>query len=96
MKPELYILELSNGQFYIGSTSDIKKRLIEHESGKVISTKGKLPIKLVFQKQFTTLKQARQVEYKLKSYKNKNIIQRIVTDQKINSIESSKEFTAGA
>jgi len=83
MKPVLYILELSNNQYYVGSTQNFDRRFYQHESGKVRSTKGKLPLKVVFQKEFTTLKQARQAEYKLKSYKNKQIIQQIIEDQQI-------------
>lgn len=83
MKPELYILKLSNGQYYIGSTPDFNRRLFEHQVGKVISTKGKRPVKVVFRKSFPSLKLVRQIEYKIKSYKNKNIIRQIVKDQVI-------------
>jgi len=83
MNPELYILELANSQYYIGSTSDFNRRLFEHQSGKVISTKSKRPVKIVFRKSFPSLKTARQVEYKIKSYKNKNIIKQIIKDQEI-------------
>jgi len=83
MKPELYILGLSNGQYYVGSTPDFNRRLTEHQNGKVISTKGKRPVKVVFRKSFSDLKIARQVEYKIKSYKNKNIIRQIIKDKEI-------------
>jgi len=88
MKPELYILELSNCQYYIGSTINFDRRLFEHQLGKVISTKGKRPVKAVFHKEFDTIKQARQTEYKLKKYKNKNIIRQIIKDQKIHFMGS--------
>jgi len=88
MKPELYILELSNKQYYIGSTSDFRRRLTEHQAGKCISTKGKLPLKVAFRKEFDTLKLARQVEYKIKSYKSKLIVQAIVKDQLIHFLGS--------
>ena len=83
MKPELYILKMSNGQFYIGSTPDLSRRFFEHCEGKVVSTKGKLPVEIVFHREFKTLRDARQAEYKLKSFKNKSIIERIVKDQLI-------------
>lgn len=88
MKPELYILELSNNQFYVGSTPDLNRRFTEHLNGKVISTKGKLPAKIVFQREFDTLKQARQVEFKLKAFKNKDIIKHIIKDQLIRFLGS--------
>ena len=88
MKPELYILELSNGQYYIGSTSNLSRRFNDHQTGKVISTKGKRPIRCVFRKEFGTLKEARQIEYKIKSFKNKSIVKRIIKDQLIQFLGS--------
>ena len=35
-------------QFYVGYTSDLKRRLAEHKSGKVMSTKGRVPLELVY------------------------------------------------
>ncbi len=88
MKSSLYILELANGQYYIGSTSDLNRILLNHIEGKVISTKGKLPLKMVFHKEFDTLIEARQAEYKLKKYKSKKIIKQIVSDQQITALGS--------
>ncbi len=45
----IYILKsLKDGQFYTGYTSDLKKRLDEHNKGEVTSTKNRLPVKLVY------------------------------------------------
>ena len=35
-------------QLYIGYTSNLKKRLTEHQSGKSIATRSRLPIKLIY------------------------------------------------
>jgi len=35
-------------KFYIGYASDIKKRLEEHNSGKVSQTKNRRPLKLIY------------------------------------------------
>jgi len=43
----MYILKDKNGELYIGSTNDLKKRFSEHNAGKVTSTKYKRPLKLV-------------------------------------------------
>ena len=44
-----YILQSEKDkQFYTGYTNDLKKRLIEHNLGKVVSTKNRLPVKLVY------------------------------------------------
>ena len=44
-----YILQSKkDNQFYIGYTDDLKARLKLHNAGKVVSTKNRLPIKLVY------------------------------------------------
>ena len=45
----IYILQSAKDkQFYTGYTNDLHNRLIEHNSGKVTSTKNRLPMKLVY------------------------------------------------
>ncbi|MCR4325066.1 MAG: GIY-YIG nuclease family protein [Candidatus Curtissbacteria bacterium] len=43
----VYFLQLSNKKTYIGSTSNLKGRLLKHSKGQVSSTKGSLPVRLV-------------------------------------------------
>lgn len=48
-----YILRsLKDNKFYIGYTHDLKKRFGEHCNGEVFSTKGRLPLKLIFYEAF--------------------------------------------
>ena len=42
------LLSLKDKKFYIGFTNDLERRLTEHNSGKNISTKSKLPLKLIY------------------------------------------------
>jgi len=50
-----YILQSEkDGRYYYGSTSDLKKRLKYHNSGKVRSTKHRRPLKLVYFEEFPT------------------------------------------
>jgi putative endonuclease len=43
----VYVLRSSiDNNLYVGSTNDIKRRLDEHNSGKVDSTKARLPLSL--------------------------------------------------
>ena len=42
----VYFLELNNGNIYVGSTSDLKRRKKSHDDGQVNSTKLLLPAKL--------------------------------------------------
>jgi len=45
----VYVLQSEKDHnFYIGCTSDIKKRLEEHNSGKVSTTRNRRPLKLVY------------------------------------------------
>lgn len=51
----VYILESEiDGRLYKGQTSDIAKRIIEHNSGKTKSTKDYKPWKLVYLETFGT------------------------------------------
>lgn len=42
------LLSQKDDKFYIGYTSDLKKRIIQHKEGKVISTSKRLPVKLIY------------------------------------------------
>jgi predicted GIY-YIG superfamily endonuclease len=42
----VYFLELNNGDAYVGSTDNLRRRFKSHQGGKVISTRQLLPAKL--------------------------------------------------
>ena len=42
----VYFLQLKNGDIYVGSTNDLKRRFSSHQLGQVLSTKRNLPVKL--------------------------------------------------
>ena len=42
------LLSGKDGNFYVGYTSDLRKRVIEHEKGQVASTKKRRPLQLVY------------------------------------------------
>ena len=45
----VYVLQsLKDKQFYVGYTDDLKNRFGEHNSGRVVSTKNRRPLKLVY------------------------------------------------
>jgi len=63
----VYIIESrQSGIFYKGSTSDYKRRLVEHNSNINDYTKGKGPWKFVFVQVFETKSEALVKEKKLK------------------------------
>ena len=71
----VYILysEARSG-YYVGQTTDIEKRLKRHNSGKVISTRGGLPWKLVLQLEVSTRSEAMLLERKIKKRGAKRFI----------------------
>jgi predicted GIY-YIG superfamily endonuclease len=82
----VYILRCRNGRYYIGSTNEIRRRLIEHQCGYVKATKRILPVDLVFFQQCDTLTDARSLESKLKKYKSKKIIEQIILEGYIRGV----------
>lgn len=54
-------------RFYTGSTNDLRKRLHEHNSGKVISTKNRCPFMLIYYEACLNEQDARCREKYLKS-----------------------------
>lgn len=77
----VYILQSEkNGRYYIGSTNDLERRLLEHNSGKTKSLKYIQPLKLVFKKEFETMVEARKMEAHLKRLKSRSILSRIIMD----------------
>jgi len=63
----VYILKCVNASHYVGHTTDIERRLIEHNSGKVHYTRDKIPVKLVTFVVFTDKYKAICFEIYLKS-----------------------------
>jgi putative endonuclease len=77
----IYILaRIKNGEFYIGSASDVAKRLSQHNAGYVQATKHKRPYKLVFSQKFESTDSAHKTEGRLKKMKRRDYIQRIIDD----------------
>ena len=80
----VYILQSQkNGRYYLGSTENLENRLKEHYEGKVYTTKRMLPIELVFRQEYSSIEVAENVEQKLKSFKSKIILEKIIKEGKI-------------
>ena len=59
MKGYMYILECSNGKYYIGSTLDLKNRIRQHKYGEGANfTRKFLPVKLVYFEEFEHIEHA--------------------------------------
>lgn len=75
----VYILKCANGSHYVGHTTDIERRLLEHNSGKVHYTKDKRPVKIITFIAFSDLYKAIYFEKYLKSgsgiaFRNRHLI----------------------
>lgn len=77
----VYILECADGSYYTGSTKDLEKRVKEHNNGKrgAKYLRGKLPVRLVWGKDYRYYKRAVRAERRIKllSHKEKEELARI-------------------
>ncbi len=66
----VYVLRnLSSGRHYIGSTTDLRRRLADHQRGNTPSTRKRGPWRLAYSEELPDLKAARKREREIKSYK---------------------------
>ncbi|WP_240469876.1 GIY-YIG nuclease family protein [Cyclobacterium sp. SYSU L10401] len=55
----MYILLCADGSYYTGSTTDLDRRLLQHQSAEgSIYTKNRLPVKLVYYETFARIDEA--------------------------------------
>ena len=77
----VYILESeSTGRFYYGCTSDLQRRLAEHNSRHSPSTRGRGPWQIIWACSVADKKEAQQLEKWLKRCKNKQYIRRYMQE----------------
>jgi putative endonuclease len=68
----VYVLKSqSTNSSYVGHTSHLEKRLVEHNNGKSLSTRGKRPWKLVHEEECITRSEAALREKYFKSVKGR-------------------------
>jgi len=79
------IRSLKNKRYYIGSTNNLERRLKEHNHNKIKSLKNKGPFVLVYKEEYKTLREARQRERKIKSYKGGNAFKKLIRGRRFES-----------
>jgi predicted GIY-YIG superfamily endonuclease len=63
----LYILRCADGSYYTGHTTNLERRMAEHQAGEGSAwTKSRLPVKLVFTQMLPDESQALVVEQQVK------------------------------
>ena len=77
----VYVLRsLRDAKLYIGSTTDLRKRLTMHNSGLVTSTKPRLPFELSFYEAYRNPRDARRREEYFKTTKGKTIVRTMLRE----------------
>lgn len=68
----VYVLRSKkDGNFYIGCTSDLEKRLLQHSKGRVRSTAHRLPLDLIYKEGYDDVYEAFRKERFYKTPKGK-------------------------
>ena len=66
-KAYMYVLECRDGSYYTGYTTDVRRRLAVHNSGKGAKyTRARLPVKLIYAQGFASKEEAMSAEALLK------------------------------
>ena len=76
----VYILLLSNNQLYTGYTSDLKRRMQEHQHGKSKFTSQHLPVRLIHYEAYSLESDARRRESFLKTTEGKRLLRQQIRD----------------
>ncbi|WP_433628901.1 GIY-YIG nuclease family protein [Halomicrococcus sp. NG-SE-24] len=63
----VYVVRCSDGSFYTGYTTDVERRVAEHDAGEGAKyTRGRTPVELVHAERFETRSAAMSREYEIK------------------------------
>ena len=63
----VYVLECSDGSLYTGYTTDLERRVTEHDAGEGAKyTRGRTPVELVHAESFDSRSAAMRREYEIK------------------------------
>ena len=80
----LYILQCSDGSYYVGHTDDLETRMAQHHSGLGSAhTRRRLPVTLVWNQEFESRVEALEMERRVKGWrreKKKALIEGRVED----------------
>ncbi len=66
----VYILKCADNSLYVGSTTNLERRLSEHNEGKGGAyTRARLPVKRVYEQALTNRSEAQKRESEIKSWR---------------------------
>lgn len=68
----VYVVECSDGSFYTGYTTDVERRVAEHDAGEGAKyTRGRTPVELVHAERFETRSAAMSREHEIKQLRRR-------------------------
>ena len=67
-----FLISLNDHRLYIGTSSDLNNRLEKHNSGYVLATKNRRPLKLLYYESYTEISDAKRREKYLKGGRGHN------------------------
>lgn len=77
----VYVLKsLNKDWWYVGVTSDLRKRFREHNNGVSLSTKSYRPLEIIFYEAYRNLKDAKRRELYLKTTKGKTTLRTMLKE----------------
>lgn len=89
----MYILLCSNGCYYVGSTTDLSARMIEHQDGiGAHFTSKHLPVKLIFYEEFPRIEEAFLREKQIQGWSRKKK-EALIHQQKELLVTLSRNYT---
>ena len=91
-----YMLRCSDGRYYVGHTDDLDTRIAQHQSGQVVGfTQTRLPVTLVWSKNFPSRAEALEAERQLKGWRRERKEALIGGDWATISALARKSFDTG-
>lgn len=87
----IYLLQ-SKSRIYVGVTSDLKRRVNEHNAGQNVSTKAYLPWELIFYEAYNNRVDAKRRESYLKTTQGRQAIRRMLTHHLKNYAKTHFEY----
>ncbi len=76
----VYVPLLSNKQLYAGFSTKLDERVVDHERGKVESTKHRRPLELIHAERYSLASDARRRERFLKTTEGKRLLRQQIRD----------------
>jgi len=88
--PYVYILECSDGSLYTGWTTDIERRLNEHNNGHGAKyTRGRRPVRLAYSEEYTTVTEAMRREKKIQRMRRRDKL--VLIGKRYSGVDKNKE-----